>query len=1221
MQQITRGDYLKDLITIFIENNLQQDITDLYSQFIFQCGAIQKTFTPAQVIKISFNEQESLQLKNINVCYLAGITSDGHKETFNGSLAFNTRGEVVMYEPANISAANVTTSDAPQCSCQGLNAVYSNCCQPAIKAYFSLNYVPTKLSELQNDTDFQDSVDVADAVSEHNESEQAHSYIQGLITDAQTDLNGKIGELDNLTTTVKTDLVSAINSEVSARGNADTTLANDYNTKIGTLSNLDTSVKTNIVSAINSVISDEAAIVGDLTDLETSSSTNIVSAINSVLSDEATIIGDLDDLGTSVKTSIVSAINSEVSDRQSADNGLQTQIDAIAAASDVTDIVGTYAELQAYDTQHLNNNDIIKVLTDSTHNNAPSYYRYNKSTDSFTYIGSESASYTKAESDALFVPQTRTVNSKALSSDITLTSSDVGALASTTTINDLTTTAQQNALNSGATSAKINQIATNTGNITTNANAISTINGKIPADASSSNKLVTASALSNAVVNLANQDLSNLTETGNDRLHALKGYEDAGELLTDAEGLAFVKNYAHSTFDSSKFTVVGSPVITNDGIASGFSGSNYLTTIYSGTTKDFEVLIPFTVETLDATHNILGQMLFLYANGRFVSDIGDGSKYGGVYATVNTNYLAKIKLKNGYHSLNISTDNGANWVEVFNVANTNTYTFNNITIGCYNNYNYFKGSIDLKKISFTVEGVEVFSGNRTGIDTIKPDDYTVVGTPTISADGVASGFSSSNYLNTGYLLDTVKQWTIYTGKIRFNDISTLQTILCSSYKNDASSDNNPVQLALNTQGKLRLLLSSTNNYGNNSPDIANSVVGNATFLTNTDYYFKLEFDGNKYVLSYSTDGENYTVDITINSSTTVASGYIVIGLRLFVAVTGNPLLGSIDLNAFKIYIDGNLVYQPCLKIPYTESKTGSKVVDSVYRSRVNDMAQQFGYAPYYILQEDKVPNYIVMGSPTISSDYIASGFSNSNYLKTTSITLGSGDFDIYAPVKFTSALSNYTNGRILTQDDKIRIMPYNGTLAVAIIATDNSNIISSNFVPTTNTEYLIHLYKTGTTYGAEYSSDNGSNWTNINQVTSDKQVYYYNTAKEFKLGNNIAGGDIELDLNAFKIYVDGNLVYQAVIPPNFTLPIGELYGLIGQRTLKDSYRNGISYWELWSDRTLEQGGTCTSGVEYTLLKPFSNTNYVLTIPYTSKTTTTFIPSATGDFIAKGTGTL
>ena len=85
----------------------------------------------------------------------------------------------------------------------------------------------------------------------------------------------------------------------------------------------------------------------------------------------------------------------------SVDINLQNQIDAITASSDVVDIVGTYQELQNYDTSHLGNNDIVKVLEDSTHNNAVSYYRWKKNTNEWQYIGSEGPYYTKGETDTL----------------------------------------------------------------------------------------------------------------------------------------------------------------------------------------------------------------------------------------------------------------------------------------------------------------------------------------------------------------------------------------------------------------------------------------------------------------------------------------------------------------------------------------------------------------------------------------------------------------------------------------------------------------------------------------------------------------------------------------------------------------------------------------------------------------------------------------------------
>lgn len=97
---------------------------------------------------------------------------------------------------------------------------------------------------------------------------------------------------------------------------------------------------------------------------------------------------------------VTEAINTEASTRGAADNVLQEQIDALVASSDVKDIVGTKAELDAYDTSTLGDNDIIKVLQDESQNDATTYYRYVQASDSFTLIGSEGPYYTKAQSDA-----------------------------------------------------------------------------------------------------------------------------------------------------------------------------------------------------------------------------------------------------------------------------------------------------------------------------------------------------------------------------------------------------------------------------------------------------------------------------------------------------------------------------------------------------------------------------------------------------------------------------------------------------------------------------------------------------------------------------------------------------------------------------------------------------------------------------------------------------
>jgi len=100
-------------------------------------------------------------------------------------------------------------------------------------------------------------------------------------------------------------------------------------------------------------------------------------------------------------TQVKQAVNNIV---DTAANALQSQIDAITAASDVFDVVGTYAQLQAYDKSTVPLNDIIKVLQDSTHSNAATYYRLVETSGAteWQYIGQEGPYYTKSEIDTDF---------------------------------------------------------------------------------------------------------------------------------------------------------------------------------------------------------------------------------------------------------------------------------------------------------------------------------------------------------------------------------------------------------------------------------------------------------------------------------------------------------------------------------------------------------------------------------------------------------------------------------------------------------------------------------------------------------------------------------------------------------------------------------------------------------------------------------------------------
>ena len=83
-----------------------------------------------------------------------------------------------------------------------------------------------------------------------------------------------------------------------------------FNSIIGDLDELTTSDKSNLVAAINEVASEVLGKIGDLDELSTSDKSNLVAAINEVITVFNNMIGDLDDLNTYDKDTIVSAINS-----------------------------------------------------------------------------------------------------------------------------------------------------------------------------------------------------------------------------------------------------------------------------------------------------------------------------------------------------------------------------------------------------------------------------------------------------------------------------------------------------------------------------------------------------------------------------------------------------------------------------------------------------------------------------------------------------------------------------------------------------------------------------------------------------------------------------------------------------------------------------------------------------------------------------------------------
>ena len=526
----------------------------------------------------------------------------------------------------------------------------------------------------------------------------------------------------------------------------------------------------------------------------------------------------------------------------------------------------------------------------------------------------------------------------------------------------------------------------------------------------------------------------------------------------------------HSTFDKSKFTIVGSPIITDDGLASGITANNKIRTnlTNSGTklvaTCGFYYKVPtsangITLGLLEtgtgsgncyvATSGKIGMSIPASTAETLLITTTDMTLTEGDFIVARMEFTegstSKFIVENRTTGQVVIKEGTQNW-------NKNIEDLTSMYFGSSGSNNPYDGIIDLKYYSLSIDGYPVFSGNKTGIDTIKSDDYTINGTLTITDDGVATGFTNSNYVNTGLQVSSLqnKSWSIISpicSGYTASDYGDKMTLLAQvGYGSDGTmlfegttksfkffintpSDTNPETRANNRISVVKTLTV-----------IPEKLQARLDFNISTGTYtcYYNIFDGNGWQVAGTltpTTAQKQLYDIVYNSTNTVK-----IERRDF----DNANTVTADLNSFKVYTDGDLIYQPCLKIPYVSSKDGKKMVYPVYQLRVQDCYEQFGQANYTVIDED-------------------------------------------------------------------------------------------------NKEYF--------------------------------------------------------------------------------LPLGSASGFYGKRVLVDSYRNGINYWEVYSDGTVEQGGSCTSGTAVNLLKPFADTNYVVTVPYSAKTKTSFTPSQTGDWIAKGQGSL
>lgn len=702
------------------------------------------------------------------------------------------------------------------------------------------------------------------------------------------------------------------------------------------------------------------------------------------------------------------------------------------------------------------------------------------------------------------------------------------------------------------------------------------------------------------------------------------------------ETIEKMENAKRSTFDESKFTKSSgwSGVITEDGIASGFSTSNYLTIpkeilnsvgtnswsieiegqnnfayattintpnpLFSGSTHAWDDATAFFMIGALNNNSFWFHTINLDVNGVVTrTSILNG---GNNYDTIPSSYYGKDykytlsydALTKAYTSKLVFTDDNQTYTGTLQSDYYLAQQSNDLIIG----YNYGDYKLNLKSVLVKIDGVEVFSGNKTGIDTVKPDDWLIpsgVSAPTITNDGILISTDSTHHITSNGVSIANKAFKI---KLRYktaSDFTSQHAIL--SYR--AGYQGVAYNIAVYQDIFARLYFVSF--LGSNIDTHGNS----NSMQPSTWYDIELEFTSTKQYLRYAKLGEAFTEISTDNTQGLFpVDSQFYFGLRIDAPSVGLGD-GQIDLNSVQFFIDGNLVYQPCLKMPYTLTRDGKKIVDYNYKSRVEDEYGQAGFTPYYTLNTMDRANYTEHGDVTIDSDWIASGFSSSNYITKTLTNQSWNNWEI----EFNNI--NYTENNVLQYIFSVYGASSNG---INLSKRDNGNIL---FNISVNGTGVVNKTFTGTGIVSGKVGYDGTKyyWT-INGVSDNltsssvlaQQNYTLYIGNETSTVYYLNGS---IDLKQFSITVDNKLAYQAVIPPNYTM------ATVKESAVVDSYDNGMNKWTKLANLTCKQQGSCTSGTAITFTKPYIDTNYALSVPYSAKTKTGFTPSATGDWIANG----
>ena len=377
-----------------------------------------------------------------------------------------------------------------------------------------------------------------------------------------------------------------------------------------------------------------------------------------------------------------------------------------------------------------------------------------------------------------------------------------------------------------------------------------------------------------------------------------------GKFYTNAGTGKFTAN-----LDTMYALIQGTPTV-QDGRVSGFSSSNYLKLQEPiKPTGAFEIKLKFKIsdnsktnglfhssKTLSTGSGRFGFALVTASNGKlnfFASSDGSSWLFDKISASGliqnNVDYYVKFGWTGTVYYVDLSTDDKIyNRVITYNSDVAVTQLIEYSSVGIYraiDNIYPITNSIDLNRSYIKIDDTKYKLQAVVG--------WTKVGEPTIE-DGVASGFSSSNYLQVNNALPTtIDNKYIFEGKTEITATTSGSYIF--SFFCNAKSVTSVFGLLYRSSGYFAVV--ETNG------TTVTVHAGTIAYQINTLYKYRVETDLNTYIRVYINDVLDISISLSYNN-VHAYDGTIYYGIYPNGSV---PLTnGTIDMNNTNIKINNKL---------------------------------------------------------------------------------------------------------------------------------------------------------------------------------------------------------------------------------------------------------------------------------------------------------------------------